>query len=295
VAARVLDGKVLAGVIQSEIAAEVAAFCREEQIVPKLSAVLVGDDPASQVYVRNKQRACERAGITSALHRLAADTPENELLDLIASLNADRDVHGILVQLPLPAGMDATRVLDAVAPWKDVDAFHPENVGLLAQGRPRFLPCTPHGILQLLHRNQIAVSGQHVVVVGRSDIVGKPLALMLMQRTSPMGSSAANATVTVCHSRTRDLPEIARQADVLVAAIGVAGFVTAAMVRPGATVIDVGINRAEGRLVGDVDYDAVRQIAAHITPVPGGVGPMTIAMLLANTVQAARLQRSPRA
>ncbi len=290
-----MDGKALAGVIQAEIAADVATFCEADQTVPKLSAVLVGDDPASQVYVRNKQRACQRVGITSDLHRLAADATAEELLELIAGLNADPGVHGILVQLPLPAGMDATCVLDAVSPWKDVDAFHPENVGLLAQGRPRFLPCTPHGIQQMLHRHQIAVSGKHVVVVGRSDIVGKPLALMLMQRTSPMGSSAANATVTVCHSRTRDLAEITRQADVLVAAIGVARFVTAAMVRPGATVIDVGINRTDDGLVGDVDYDAVRQVAAHITPVPGGVGPVTIAMLLANTLQAARLQRSMKA
>ncbi|MHB8970442.1 MAG: bifunctional methylenetetrahydrofolate dehydrogenase/methenyltetrahydrofolate cyclohydrolase FolD [Pirellulaceae bacterium] len=292
--ARELNGKTLAGLIQSEIATEVAAFSQAARTSPKLVAILVGEDPASQVYVRNKQRACQRVGITSELHRLAAEASESELLDLIAALNADPGVHGILVQLPLPRGMDATRVLDAVAPWKDVDAFHPENVGLLAQGRPRFLPCTPHGIQQILHRHHIAVSGQHVVVVGRSDIVGKPLALMLMQRSSPLGASAANATVTVCHSRTRDLPEITRQADVLVAAIGVAKFVTAALVRPGATVIDVGINRTEDGLVGDVDYDAVRQVAANITPVPGGVGPMTIAMLLTNTLQAARLQHAMR-
>jgi methylenetetrahydrofolate dehydrogenase (NADP+)/methenyltetrahydrofolate cyclohydrolase len=205
-------------------------------------------------------------------------------------LNADPHVHGILVQLPLPAHVDATRVLDAVAPLKDVDAFHPENVGLLVQGRPRFLPCTPYGIQQILHRHDIAVSGKHVVIVGRSDIVGKPLAILLMQRTSPLGASAANATVTVCHSRTGALREITRQADILVAAIGVARFVTADMVQPGATVIDVGINRTDSGLVGDVDYEQVRQVAAHITPVPGGVGPMTIAMLLSNTLQAARIE-----
>ncbi|MHB0957355.1 MAG: bifunctional methylenetetrahydrofolate dehydrogenase/methenyltetrahydrofolate cyclohydrolase FolD [Pirellulaceae bacterium] len=289
---QILDGKALAEVIQSEIAAEVAAFYEAEQTIPKLSAVLVGADPASQVYVRNKRRACQRVGIASALHQLPAEASEDELLEVIARLNADPSVHGILVQLPLPARMDATRVLDAVDPAKDVDAFHPENVGLLVQGRPRFLPCTPHGIQQMLHRHQISVSGKHVVVVGRSDIVGKPLALMLMQRTSPLGSSAANATVTICHSRTHDLAAILRQADVLVAAIGVAKFVTAAMVRRGATVIDVGINRTEEGLVGDVDYAAVKQVAAHITPVPGGVGPMTIAMLLANTLKAARLQRT---
>ncbi len=275
--------------MQAETAAEVEALTRARGITPTLAAVLVGDDPASQVYVRNKQRACRQAGIASVLHRLAAETSERELLDLIGRLNVDPQVHGILVQLPLPGHLDGTRVLDAVAPQKDVDAFHPENVGLLVQGRPRFLPCTPSGIQQLLHRNDIAVSGRHVVVIGRSDIVGKPLAILLMQRTSPLGSAAANATVTVCHSRTQALASVTRQADILVAAIGSAGFVTADMVRPGATVIDVGVNRTDAGLVGDVDYAQVRQVAAHITPVPGGVGPMTITMLLRNTLQAARL------
>ena len=290
VSAQDLDGKALARTMQSEIAAEVSAFSQSRGIIPTLAAVLVGDDPASQVYMRNKQRACRQVGIASVLHRLAAETSAGELLDVIARLNADPQVHGILVQLPLPPHMDTTRVLDAVAPLKDVDAFHPENVGLLVQGRPRFLPCTPYGIQQILHRHHIAVSGRHVVVVGRSDIVGKPLAILLMQRTSPLGASAANATVTVCHSRTNALREITRQADVLVAAIGVARFVTADMVRAGATVIDVGINRTDNGLVGDVDYEQVKQVAAHITPVPGGVGPMTIAMLLSNTLQAARIQ-----
>jgi methylenetetrahydrofolate dehydrogenase (NADP+)/methenyltetrahydrofolate cyclohydrolase len=290
VSAQDLDGKALARTMQSEIAAEVSGFSQSRGIIPTLAAVLVGDDLASQVYVRAKQRACQRVGIVSVLHRLATETSEGELLDVIARLNADPQVHGILVQLPLPPRVDTARVLDAVAPLKDVDAFHPENVGLLVQGRPRFLPCTPYGIQQILHRHHIAVSGRHVVVVGRSDIVGKPLAILLMQRTSPLGASAANATVTVCHSRTSALREITRQADVLVAAIGVARFVTADMVRAGATVIDVGINRTDNGLVGDVDYEQVKQVAAHITPVPGGVGPMTIAMLLSNTLQAARIQ-----
>ncbi|MCU0958501.1 MAG: bifunctional methylenetetrahydrofolate dehydrogenase/methenyltetrahydrofolate cyclohydrolase FolD [Pirellulaceae bacterium] len=288
--ARILDGKALAAEIAAETAAAVAAFVQSTGVQPRLAAVLVGDDPASAVYVRNKQRACQRAGIASDLHRLESDASPCQLLDLIDRLNSDPLVHGILVQLPLPPSLDTTRVLDAVNPWKDVDAFHPQNVGLLAQGRPRFLPCTPHGVVQILHRCQIAVSGQHVVVVGRSEIVGKPLALMLMQRQSPVGADAANATVTVCHSRTRDLAAVTRQADVLVAALGAARFVTADMVSPGATVIDVGINRTHEGLVGDVDFASVQHVAGAVTPVPGGVGPMTIAMLLSNTLHAARLQ-----
>lgn len=288
--ARILDGKALAAQMTAETATAVAAFVQRTGVQPRLAAVLVGDDPASAVYVRNKQRACQRAGITSDLHRLPPDAPQSRLLDLVDQLNGDGLVHGILVQLPLPPSFDTTRVLDAVDPWKDVDAFHPQNVGLLAQGRPRFLPCTPHGVVQLLHRNNIAVNGRHVVVVGRSDIVGKPLALMLMQRQSAVGADAANATVTVCHSRTRNLAALARAADVLVAAVGVARYVTADMVAPGATVIDVGINRTTDGLVGDVDFASVQQVAGALTPVPGGVGPMTIAMLLSNTLHAARLQ-----
>ncbi len=289
VVARLLDGKALAKQIQAEIREKTAQFTAQTGKVPCLAAVLVGEDPASQIYVRNKQRACERAGLASQLHKLAATTSEAELLELVARLNGDPQVHGILVQLPLPKGIDATHVLDAVHPLKDVDAFHPESVGLIAQGRPRFLPCTPHGIQVLLHRNGIEVSGKHVVIVGRSDIVGKPLALMLMQRQSPFGASAANATVTICHSRTEQLANITRQAEILVAAIGRPRFITADMVRPGATVIDVGMNRTEEELVGDVDFERVMQVAAHITPVPGGVGPMTISMLLQNTLTAARL------
>ncbi|MEX0702949.1 MAG: bifunctional 5,10-methylenetetrahydrofolate dehydrogenase/5,10-methenyltetrahydrofolate cyclohydrolase, partial [Planctomycetales bacterium] len=254
-------------------------------VTPHLAAVLIGDDPASAVYVRNKERACAQAGLKSTLHRLPADTSQARLLELIAELNAAADVHGILVQLPLPAQIEEQAVLDAVSPRKDVDAFHPENVGLIVQGRPRFLPCTPHGIQHLLVESGTRTDGAHAVVLGRSEIVGKPMALMLMQR-----GRGADATVTVCHSRTRDLAAITRTADILIAAIGSPRFVTAEMVKPGAVVIDVGINRLpDGTLVGDVDFAAVAPIASAITPVPKGVGPMTIAMLLENTLTAARL------
>ncbi|MBX7165035.1 MAG: bifunctional methylenetetrahydrofolate dehydrogenase/methenyltetrahydrofolate cyclohydrolase FolD [Pirellulales bacterium] len=279
--ARLLDGKALAQEIQAEIARDAADFTQATGVQPCLAAVLVGDDPASEVYVRNKRLACERSNLASQLFRLPGSTTQAELLELVARLNADSQVHGILVQLPLPRGIDATAVLDAIDPLKDVDAFHPDNVGRLMQGRPRYLPCTPHGIQQLLTRNGIEVAGQHVVVVGRSDIVGKPMGMMLVQR-------GHDATVTICHSRTRDLPAVTRTADILIVAIGQARFVTANMVRPGATVIDVGMNRADGKLCGDVDFDAVRSVAGAITPVPGGVGPLTVTMLLANTLVAAR-------
>ena len=275
--------------IQSEQAEEVAEFIENNGIVPKLAAILVGDDPASQVYIRNKHRACERVGIDSKLHRLPADTDQDDLLVLIAKLNHDESVHGSWCNSPYPH-RSTQRVLDAVSPLKDVDAFHPENVGRLAQGRPRFLPCTPHGVQQILHRSQIEVAGKHVVIVGRSDIVGKPLAMMLSQRDSAFGPTAANATVTVCHSRTKDLPEITRLADILIVAIGQPNFVTAEMVKPGAVVVDVGINRTDDGLVGDVDFAAVREIASYITPVPGGVGALTVTMLLQNTIAAAELQ-----
>lgn len=283
--AAILDGKALAEEIRAETAQKTAAFIAAGGVTPCLAAVLVGENPASQVYVRNKQKACEKAGIASRLHKLPKETSEAELLDLIADLNADPAVHGILVQLPLPKGIAEAKILQAVSPLKDVDAFHPENVGRIVQGRPRFLPCTPHGIQQLLIRKKIPIAGSHVVVLGRSDIVGKPMALMLMQR-GPGG----DATVTVCHSRTRDLPCVTRQADILIVAIGQAKFVTAPMVKPGAVVIDVGINRTESGLVGDVDYPAVAEVAGQITPVPGGVGPLTIAMLLHNTLLAAEMQ-----
>ncbi len=288
-AARVLDGKAIADQIQSELAEEMASFIQDSGFVPCLAAVLVGEDAASQVYVRNKQRACQRVGIDSKLHQLPDDTSEEELLELIARLNKDHTIHGILVQLPLPDGISTVRVLDAVHPLKDVDAFHPENVGRISQGRPRFLPCTPHGIQQLLSRSDIPVAGKHAVVVGRSDIVGKPLAMLLAQRDSTRGPETANATVTICHSRTAELPTVTRSADILVAAIGRAGFITAEMVKPGAVVIDVGINRSEEGLVGDVDFAAVSEVAGAITPVPGGVGPLTVTMLMYNTLEAARL------
>ena len=288
--ARILDGKAIAKQIEAELILEVADFVENNGVAPCLTAVLVGEDPASQVYVKNKRLACERIGIDSRLHRLPTTTSEEELLQLISQLNADEEVHGILVQLPLPEQIRASRILDAVHPLKDVDCFHPENVGLLAQGRPRFLPCTPHGCLQILHRSGIEVSGKHAVVVGRSDIVGRPLATLLSSKESPLGSQNANATVTVAHSRTKDLPAITRQADILIAAIGMPRLITAPMVKPGATVIDVGINRTETGLCGDVDFAAVKELAGAITPVPGGVGPLTIVMLMHNTLAAARWQ-----
>ena len=282
-AATIIDGKAIAATIREELAVDVAAFHADSGITPHLAAVLVGDDPASAVYVRNKQRACEKTGIASTLHRLDADTSQDQLLDLVNQLNADADIHGILCQLPLPEQIREQAVLDSVSPDKDVAGFHPENVGLIAQGRPRFLPCTPHGIQQLLIRTGVETSGAHLVVLGRSDIVGKPMGLLMVQK-----AEGANATVTFCHSRTRKLAEIAATADILVAAIGRPNFVTAEMVKPGAVVIDVGINRVDDKLVGDVDFDPVSEIAGAITPVPGGVGPMTIAMLLKNTLTAAR-------
>jgi methylenetetrahydrofolate dehydrogenase (NADP+)/methenyltetrahydrofolate cyclohydrolase len=286
VTASILGGKSLSEQIRAEVARDVADFTSQTGVTPCLAAVLMGEDPGSQVYVRNKQKACEKAGIASQLHRPPIDTTTEELLALIERLNGDPAVHGILVQLPLPKQIDERRVLEAVHPIKDVDAFHPENVGRIVQGRPRFLPCTPHGIQQMLLRNQIEIAGAHVVIVGRSDIVGKPMALLLMQR-GPGG----DATVTVCHSRTRDLPAVTRSADILIVAIGRAKFITADMVKPGAVVIDVGMNRLETGLVGDVDFAAVREVAGQITPVPGGVGLLTVAMLLHNTLAAARLQQ----
>ena len=285
--ATILDGKALAEEIRKETAGRVAQFVAKHGVTPCLAAVLVGDNPASEVYVRNKQKACGQVGVKSQLHRPPATTTMDELLGLIGQLNADPAVHGILVQLPLPKGLDETKVLEAVHPAKDVDAFHPENVGRIVQGRPRFLPCTPYGIQQLLIRNNVPIAGSHAVVLGRSDIVGKPIAIMLMQR-----GEGGNATVTVCHTRTRNLPEVTRQADILIVAIGRAKCVTADMVKPGAVVIDVGINRTPEGLVGDVDFQAVREVAGQITPVPGGVGPLTIAMLLGNTLRAAELQVS---
>ncbi len=289
-AATLLDGKALAKKIQAELAEQVAVFTEQTQKVPTLATVLVGEDPASQVYIRNKIRSCERVGMESRHIPLPADVSQEALMEEVQQLNRDDTVHGILVQLPLPDGLDAQPILDAILPAKDVDAFHPENVGLLSQGRPRYLPCTPHGVIQLLHRAGIETAGKHCVIVGRSDIVGKPLGLMLVQRQSGCGPTAANATVTICHSRTQNLRDITKQADVLIAAIGQAEFITADMVKPGSVVVDVGINRGENGLVGDVAFEEVSEVATAITPVPGGVGPLTVTMLLENTLRAAQHQ-----
>jgi methylenetetrahydrofolate dehydrogenase (NADP+)/methenyltetrahydrofolate cyclohydrolase len=288
--AEVLDGKRIAKEIQAEIKQRVATFVETHHFAPALAAVLVGDDPASQVYVRNKERACERAGIKSQLHRMPADSTTDEVLDKVRQLNEDPEVSGILVQLPLPREVDTQVVLDAVSPLKDVDAFHPRNVGLISQGRPQFLPCTPHGIVQMLKRYQIHTQGKNVVIVGRSDIVGKPMALMLANRDIGLGPEMANATVTICHSQTSDLGAVTQQADILIAAIGQPKFITGDMVKLGAVVVDVGINRTDDGLVGDVDYNDVVPVASYVTPVPGGVGPLTVTMLLENTLSAAGLQ-----
>ena len=289
-AARILNGNEIAADLRAEVAEGVAGLVASGGPQPGLAAVLVGDDPASAVYVRNKGRACTEAGMRSETFHLPADTGQADLMDLVAGLNADNRFHGILVQLPLPDQIDEATIIESIAPAKDVDGLHPISQGRMLQGQPTFVPCTPAGVQQVLLRSGYDPAGKHVVIVGRSNIVGKPLAALLMQR-KPGG----NATVTVCHTRTRDLPDITRQADILVAAMGVPGAVTADMVREGAVVIDVGINRVDDasrrrgyRLVGDVDYDAVAARAEAITPVPGGIGPMTIALLLSNTLDAAR-------
>jgi methylenetetrahydrofolate dehydrogenase (NADP+)/methenyltetrahydrofolate cyclohydrolase len=280
-----LDGKALAATMRGEIASRVAARIQAGKRPPGLAAVLVGDDPASQTYVRNKHKACQDAGLASTVHRLPSSTTQAQLLALVAQLNDDPAVHGILVQLPLPKQIDEGAVIRAVSPAKDVDCFQPENVGLLAAGFPRFYPCTPHGVVQLLNRNGVTVAGNEVVVVGRSNIVGKPLALMLMQKPTAANPAACDATVTVAHTRTRNLGEVCRQADILVAAVGKAGVITADMVKPGAAVVDVGTNSVNGKLTGDVHPD-VANVAGWLSPVPGGVGPMTITMLLFNTLAA---------
>ena len=287
--AEILDGSKLAKQIRDELRDEVVDFIENNLEVPTLAAVLVGNDAASEVYVRNKVKGCEQVGMLSRLCRLPAETSQEELLALVAKLNKAKEeepVHGILVQLPLPPQIEVGRILQAVSPLKDVDGFHPENVGRLVQGNPRFAPCTPYGIQQLLVRNNIPIAGRHVVVVGRSETVGKPMALLLMQR-----GAGGDATVTVCHSRTPNLAAMTRQADILIVAIGKPKFITADMVKPGAVVVDVGIHRTEQGLVGDVDFAGVSQVASHITPVPGGVGPLTVTMLLVNTLAAARLQQ----
>jgi len=286
--ARILDGTAMAQTIRTEVAAEVAKLTAQGR-KPGLAAVLVGEDPASTVYVRSKGKACEEAGMHSVTLRLPASTTEAELLETVDRLNADGQIHGILVQLPLPKHINSERVLRRIDPAKDVDGFHPVNVGKLVVGdRTAFRPTTPYGVQQMLMRSGIETRGAHAVIVGRSNIVGRPMANLLIQQ-GPGG----DATVTVCHSKTRDLPSVTRSADILIAAIGKAEFVTVDMVRPGAVVIDVGINRVDDasrprgyRLAGDVAYGPVAQVASAITPVPGGVGPMTIAMLLQNTLQA---------
>jgi methylenetetrahydrofolate dehydrogenase (NADP+)/methenyltetrahydrofolate cyclohydrolase len=283
-----LDGQALGATMRVEIAARVAERATHGKRPPGLAAVLVGDNPASQGYVRNKHKACAAVGLASWVHTLPADTTQAQLLDLVGKLNTDPAVHGILVQLPLPKQIDEAAVIRAVAPAKDVDCFHPENVGLLAAGHHRYYPCTPHGVVQLLHRNGLTTAGKEVVIVGRSNIVGKPLAMMLMQKPTKTNSAGGDATVTVAHTRTRDLAAVCRRAEILVVAAGVPNTITPEMVAPGAAVIDVGTNRVDGKWVGDV-HPGVADVAGALSPVPGGVGPMTITMLLVNTLAAAEL------
>jgi methylenetetrahydrofolate dehydrogenase (NADP+)/methenyltetrahydrofolate cyclohydrolase len=289
-AAKIIDGKQIAAQIREELQREIEELKSKHGVTPGLAVVLVGENPASQVYVRSKNKAAHDIGVYSEQHSLDASTPEEELLALVDKLNQDPKIHGILVQLPLPDQIDEKKVLNRIHPDKDVDGFHPMNLGRMMVGEPMFLPCTPYGVQKLLVYSNVDTEGKHVVVVGRSNIVGKPVANMLLQK-----AKGANATVTVCHSRTKDLPSVTRQADILIAAIGVPEFVTGDMVKEGVVVIDVGVNRIEDaskpkgtRLVGDVKFDEVSEKAAAITPVPGGVGPMTITMLLYNTVQSAK-------
>jgi methylenetetrahydrofolate dehydrogenase (NADP+)/methenyltetrahydrofolate cyclohydrolase len=278
VSARLIDGKAIAQELRGELAIRVARL-RGEGVVPSLAVVIVGEDPASQVYVRNKTFACEAIGMRSQTHKLSADTTQAQLIAFVERLNDDGTVHGILVQMPLPAHLDKHAVIEAICPDKDVDGFHYLNVGKLAAGDAALYPCTPWGVMKMLEHEGIAVEGAHAVVVGRSNIVGRPMVMMLLN---------AGATVTVCHSKTQDLAALTRQGDILIVAVGRPRMITGDMVKPGAVVIDVGVNRlADGTLAGDVDFDSAAQVASRITPGPGGVGPMTIAMLLANTVRSA--------
>ena len=279
-AGRLIDGKEISAQIKAELAQEVAKMQKESDVTPGLAVVLVGEDPASKVYVGQKEKACAELGIFSQKHTLPADVSEEELLGLVGSLNSDPQIDGILVQLPLPKHIDENKVIEAIMPEKDVDGFHPVSVGKMVIGLPGFRPCTPAGVMELLRRTGVDLVGKEAVVIGRSNIVGKPVAIMLLQQS---------ATVTVCHSKTKNLSGVTRRADVLVVATGKPNTVTADMVKDGVVVIDVGVNRLDsGKLVGDVDFDGVREKASAITPVPGGVGPMTIAMLMYNTVQAAK-------
>lgn len=276
-AAQLLDGKAMSEELRADIARKVAAL-KERGVTPGLAVILVGDDPASQIYVRNKGIGCEKTGMHSVTIRMPEDTTQQALEDQIRALNADPAIHGILVQLPLPPHLDEAAALAAIAPEKDVDGFHVQNAGRLLCGLPGVVACTPKGAMEMIRRTGVSLSGKEAVVVGRSNIVGKPMAMLLLQ---------ANCTVTMCHSRTADLASHTRRADILVAAVGKPGFITADMVKPGAIVIDVGINRVDGRVVGDVDFEHVKDVAGWITPVPGGVGRMTITMLLQNTLEAA--------
>ncbi|MCK4913958.1 MAG: bifunctional methylenetetrahydrofolate dehydrogenase/methenyltetrahydrofolate cyclohydrolase FolD [Planctomycetes bacterium] len=287
--AKIIDGKQIAAQMRSELKQE-AATLKQKNIIAGLAVILVGEDPASQSYVTAKEKACEEIGIYSDDNRLPAETTQKDLIALIEKKNADSKINGILVQLPLPKHINESEILLAISPEKDVDGFHPVNIGKMVTGQKAFLPCTPHGIVQLLMRSKIAIEGAHVVIVGRSNIVGKPLANMLIQKTT-----TGNATVTVCHTRTKDLANYTRQADIVIAAAGKPNTITADMVKDGAAVIDVGVNRVDDatkkrgyRLVGDVDFESVKAKASFITPVPGGVGPMTITMLLYNTIESAK-------
>ena len=279
---KIIDGKAVSAYIKDNVAKEVASL-KEKGVETCLAVILVGSDPASQIYVANKKKACEALGIISKEYVLPETTTEEELLSLIKELNNDKSVNGILCQLPLPYGLNESVVINAISPEKDVDAFHPTNVGKIMIGDYDFAPCTPAGIMEMLKYYDISVEGKTCVVIGRSNIVGKPMSLLLLHK---------NGTVTTCHSKTADLKEVCRGADILVAAVGRANFVTADMVKEGAVVIDVGMNRSEGKLCGDVDFEAVKEKASYITPVPGGVGPMTIAMLMKNTLTAAKKQNS---
>ncbi len=282
-AAQLLDGKVMALALREEIARDVAKLRQEKGVTPGLAVILVGDDPASQIYVKNKGTACQQAGIYSETIRLPEETTQQALEDEIRRLNVDARIHGILVQLPLPGHLDEAAALAAIDPTKDVDGFHIQNAGKLLNGLPGVVACTPKGALEMIRRTGVDLNGKEAVVVGRSNIVGKPMAMLLLRE---------NCTVTLCHSRTQNLAEHTRRADILVAAVGKPRMITADMVKPGAIVIDVGINRVDGKVVGDVDFDAVRQVAGWITPVPGGVGRMTIAELLQNTLEAAEASLS---
>ncbi len=275
--ARIIDGKSIAKELRESLAPRVAAL-KEQGITPGLTVIVVGDDPASAIYVRNKERACVKLGMNSQVLRFPAETTQEEILNTVRLLNQDDSVHGILVQLPLPRHIDEQAVLRAIDPDKDVDGFHAMNAGRLMNGEPGFVACTPKGVMRLLEVSGVELDGKNAVVVGRSNIVGKPMALLLLQK---------NCTVTIAHSHTKDLTAVTRSADILVVAVGRAGFITGDMIKPGAAVMDVGINRVDGKVVGDVDFESAKEVASCITPVPGGVGAMTIAMLMENTVEAA--------